>query len=122
MGFEVVDSSVLGGENMIFFFLRIEVGGVGGVSSIFSISLGVKISSISFGIDISLNRSVSFASTTDSLEEEADEDDDEEADEDESSLDARTGFLDKDAGLSFFRRIRWSAGPTATLDLSRSLM
>jgi hypothetical protein len=53
--------------------------------------------SISLGIDISLNRSVVFA--TDLSEEEA-EDNDEEADEDEL-LDARTGFLDKDAGLSF---------------------
>ena len=70
MGFEVADS--VSGENMIFFFLRLEIGGVW------------KICSISLGIEISLICLVIFA--TDSSEEET-EDNDEEADESES-LDA----------------------------------
>lgn len=97
MDLEVAESPVSDGENMIF-FLRIEIGGC---STLLSISLGVGV--VALGIEISLNRSVIFA--TESSEEESE--DDEEADEDELKLDTRTGFLDEDAGVpSFFRLVR----------------
>ena len=113
MDLEVAESPVSDGENMIF-FLRIEIGGC---STLLSISLGVGV--VALGIEISLNRSVIFA--TESSEEESE--DDEEADEDELKLDARTGFLDEDAGVpSFFRLVRWSTGPSSIPNVSRSLM
>jgi hypothetical protein len=95
MGLEVTDS-MLFGENMILFFLRIEVGGVCSIEDVTICSISL----VGIEISIFLNRSVVFA--TDWSDEET-EDDDEEADEDESLA---TGFLDKDAGLSFFRRAR----------------